>query len=80
MLTSLKNEEVRKAVKSSLLGKVGQFEGEYTSVTGGKDAWIKLLYAPIHNTEGLITGGLGIIEDVTERKRLAEDKDKKWSR
>ena len=72
LLTSLRNEEVRKAAESALSGKAGRFEGEYTSVTGGKHAWIKLLYAPIHNTEGLITGGLGIIEDVTERK-IAED-------
>ncbi len=72
LLTSLRNKEVRKAVESVLSGKAGQFEGEYTSVTGEKHIWIKLVYAPISNTEGLVTGGLGIIEDITERKRAEE--------
>ena len=74
--TSLTNPGVRKAVETALSGKVGEFEGEYTSVTGGKCAWLKLVYAPIPDLEGSVTGGLGIVEDITKRKRLEEEKQK----
>ncbi len=72
--TSLTNPGVRKAVETALSGKVGEFEGEYTSVTGGKCAWLKLVYAPIPDLEGSVTGGLGIVEDITKRKRLRRRK------
>ncbi len=74
--TSLTNPGVRKAVEAALSGKMGEFEGEYTSVTGGKCAWLKLVYAPIPDIEGSVTGGLGIVEDITTRKRLEEEKHK----
>ena len=74
--TSLTNPGVRKVVEAALSGKVGEFEGEYTSVTGGKCAWLKLVYAPIPDIEGSVTGGLGIVEDITTRKRLEEEKQK----
>jgi PAS domain S-box-containing protein len=74
LLTSLRNEQVRMALESALSGKVGQFEDEYISVTGEKRVWLKLLYAPISNAKGSITGGLGIFEDITERKRMEEER------
>ena len=69
LLTSLKNEGVRKAVESALSGKAGQFEGEYTSVTGHKTSWLNLEYAPFIGTDGLVSGGIGIFQDISERKQ-----------
>ncbi|MGC8603794.1 MAG: PAS domain-containing protein, partial [Desulfomonilaceae bacterium] len=69
LMIYLKNEEVIKAVKMALSGKTGEFLGEYTSVTGSKTAWLSITYAPLFNSNGSISGGMGIVQDITARKK-----------
>ena len=71
-LTSIKDERVRRAFEEAFSGKVGRFEGEYTSVVGRKQFWLRLLSAPISNKTGLVTGVLGIFEDISKRKQAEE--------
>jgi len=65
----LKNEDdgVVKAVRDSLKGKVGIYEGEYSSMTAMKVTPVRSIFSPIMGKEGLIKGGVGIIEDFTVR-------------
>lgn len=71
-LTSIKDERVRMAFEEAFSGKVGRFEGEYTSVVGRKQFWLRLLSAPVSNKTGLVTGVLGIFEDISKRKQAEE--------
>lgn len=69
LMVSLKNEEVRSAIKMALSGKTGEFVGEYTSVTGSKTAWLNTIYAPVFNSSGSVSGGIGIVQDISARKK-----------
>jgi PAS domain S-box-containing protein len=62
-------EKIRELIRQTLEGRVARFEGPYTSQTGQKTTHIQALFAPIHGPSGVI-GGLGIVEDVSERKRI----------
>ena len=62
----------RSAVAQSLAGVPGRFEGQYTSVTGGRTSYIKANFVPVFSDNEIIAGGMMVVEDLTERKR-AED-------
>ncbi len=70
---SLEGEPTRDAivrlVRRALEGKPGRYEGPYRSKTGQKTTHIQALLAPIHGPAGVM-GGISIVEDVTERKRI----------
>ena len=58
------------AVGQALGGGQGSYEGIYSSVTAKKNTPVRCLFTPMNVGGGGITGGVGIIEDITERKRL----------
>lgn len=61
------------AVCRALTGNDGFYEDEYHSVTAAKVTPVRILFAPIKLGNGEIHGGVGIVEDITER-RMAEQK------
>ncbi|MGO8880333.1 MAG: PAS domain S-box protein [Desulfomonilaceae bacterium] len=69
LLASLQNEMVKRAVQSALLGKIGEYAGEYTFATGGKTAWVDIIYTPVFNPNGSVSGAIGIFQDVSGRKK-----------
>jgi len=58
-------------VSKSLNGEFGYYEGEYISYTGGKTSIIKANWIPI-SRDGNVIAGVGIVEDITARKRAEE--------
>jgi two-component system cell cycle sensor histidine kinase/response regulator CckA len=58
-------------VKTSLRGEQAYFEGEYRSYTGDKNSYIRAVWIPIKQ-KGEILAGVGIVEDITEQKRVME--------
>ena len=74
-LKSLSDQNVRKATSEVLMGRKSAFEGDYHSVTAGKTTPVKVLAVPVLDEFGKVHGGIGIVEDITER-RLAEEKIK----
>ena len=49
--------------------KDGLYEGFYRATTGLAEIWVSMKTAPIFDSEGKITGGICIVEDITERKK-----------
>ena len=76
LMTSLENTEVREAVRAALSGKIGQFEGDYTSVLSSKQMCLNVIYAPITDEHGVPTSGMGIFDDITDRKRIEREKER----
>ncbi len=72
-LRSLKDPRMKEAIQAALSGGTGHFEGEYTSVTGKKTRSLRADYNPIVSNDGTVTGGIGVFEDMTDRKRLEEE-------
>jgi PAS domain S-box-containing protein/putative nucleotidyltransferase with HDIG domain len=68
-LKSIKDRVTLPALISALEGNEGFYEGIYRVTTSPAEVYISMRTVPSHGEDGKITGGLGIIEDITERKR-----------
>lgn len=74
-MTKLPDRNIVKAVKAALQGETAIYEDNYHSVTAEKVTPVRAAFAPIlstDNTYGKAEGGIGIIEDITERKAAEE--------
>lgn len=72
LLSSVKNKKMKAAVKNCLCGRHASYEGNYLSVTGGRISNLKAIYGPIRSEGGVIEGGVGLVADISERKREEE--------
>ncbi len=71
-MLDLPDKKIVGAVKQALDGKSGYYDDDYRSFTSHKVTPIHALFAPIIFEKGEIIGGIGIIDDITERKRAEE--------
>ena len=67
-INRIDNPEMTAAIKTAIDGGTGHFEGGYASASGGRSSFLQVLTQGIHATDGSITGGIGIFQDVTESK------------
>ena len=72
LIKSLKDEEVRDATLSVLAGQIVHHEGKYTSVTSGKSAYLRGVFSPIFSNDGSVVSAIGVVEDITRRKKTEE--------
>ncbi|MCA9610605.1 MAG: PAS domain-containing protein [Myxococcales bacterium] len=68
-MRTLPNEQLRAALEEALAGRVGEFDGEYTSVTGNRTRLFRATLSPILR-DGRVEGGVGIVDDVTDRREI----------
>ena len=68
-INDLPNKEFLKEINRTLKGERGYYEGLYTSYTGKKEAQIRADWIPIFD-DGKVTGGVGIVADITEQMKL----------
>jgi two-component system sensor histidine kinase EvgS len=71
-ILQLPDQQIVASIKSAIKGQAGTYEGIYTSITGGKSTHIRAMFTPIKLPDGTLTGGLGIVEDNTARKKYEE--------
>jgi PAS domain S-box-containing protein len=69
MMRQLTNDKMREAVAASLKGEVGYYEGDYLSVTAENLTPVRTIFQPIFSSEGVLSGGVTIFEDISERKQ-----------
>jgi two-component system cell cycle sensor histidine kinase/response regulator CckA len=75
-MVNLPDKNIVSAVQKALNGSQGFYEGVYSSVTAKKNTPVRCLFAPMNVGGGGITGGVGIIEDITDSKRAEEERQK----
>jgi len=68
-LTYLQDEEMKSAIAVCLSGKQAHYDGYYRSRRTGKVTPIKADFSPIVAEDGMVLGGTGIIQDISEEKR-----------
>ena len=65
--------EIAKAMKNAISGDVSRnIELKY-SLSDGKEGWTTESYFPLKDSDGRTVGAVGVIEDITERKRAEEE-------
>jgi|GEM_PF-698053 len=75
-MLNLPDKNMVLTVREALSGRIGRYEDIYHSVTAKKATPMRALFAPMISKGGEILGGVGIIEDITERKMAEEEKAK----
>ncbi|MCF8338199.1 MAG: PAS domain S-box protein [Bacteroidales bacterium] len=73
MLTQLKDEKLVNAIYQTLTEGSSYYEDWYQSITADKVTYLKILFKGILNENDEITMGVGLVEDITERKKAEED-------
>jgi PAS domain S-box-containing protein len=63
--------EMRASLRQALDGNISVFEGVYTSITGGKTLYLRVIFNPV-SPERIPTEVIATLEDITERKRSEE--------
>jgi len=69
MFDMLKEREMLKAIEDSITTGEGYFEGEYSAVTSNTTTPVRAFLKAINSSEKTIIGGVGIVEDFTEKKQ-----------
>jgi len=69
LVASIVDEQMKKAVKDVFSRKIGHFEGEYHTVSTDITVNIKADYSPNIADDGTFFGGIGVFEDISERKK-----------
>jgi PAS domain S-box-containing protein len=72
-MMNLPDKKIAAAVRKALGGSTGFYEGNYHSVTAEKITPLRVIFAPLNIGNGDVPGGMGIIEDVTGRKKAEEE-------
>jgi len=62
----LRDTRVLAAIRQALDGEEGYYEGEYRPTTSTALIHVALRTAPIFDAQGQVSGGVGIVEDVTD--------------
>lgn len=73
---SIRDEIMRNAIAEALSGKRTHFEGEYLTVTGNVLTQMSANFSPAIDSDGSVSGVIGIFEDITERKLVEKDRER----
>jgi len=72
MLSVLQNNTLSAAIEESLRTGSGYFEGEYTAESNGRTTPVRIFLKATRSDDSTIIGGIGTLEDFTERKSFEQ--------
>lgn len=67
---TFKDKRIKTAIAACLSGKRGSYKGDCTFKLNSNILAINANFSPILSADGFFLGGIGIIEDITEHKRM----------
>ncbi len=71
-LKILKERTTIPAMEKAIRGMVSSYEGPYQATLSESFIYISCTASPIHDAGGTIIGGMGVIQDITDRMRAEE--------
>jgi PAS domain S-box-containing protein len=72
LLANVRDPGMVAAIRDTLTGKIGYYEGDYTSVITGKKSTLRIISQPVGTKNDGHFGAMGIVEDITERRQMEE--------
>ncbi len=73
-LLTLRDQHIMDCIRATLNGEHAYYEGDYASVTTTKVTPLRIHFAPCYDKRGEVNGGVGIVEDTTEQRRIEEER------
>lgn len=80
-IRSLKDKRILSCIQAALKGENGFYEGHYDTTTSREHLYVSIKTSPVYDDKKNIIGGVGVVEDVTERTKeftFVEDTQKKY--
>jgi diguanylate cyclase (GGDEF)-like protein/PAS domain S-box-containing protein len=71
-MKTLKDQSIMPALRKATEGEEGGYEGFYETADFGK-IWIAIRTAPIFTRDGEVSSCVGIVQDITQRKKMEDD-------
>lgn len=71
-MKTLNDQSFLPVIRDAIKGEFGRYEGEYNATFSDARVWVGITCAPSLDSDGVIDGGVAIVEDISERK-LAEE-------
>jgi PAS domain S-box-containing protein len=71
-MKTLTDKSVLPALRRAVAGEEGEYGGLYCAMTSSAEIWISMRTAPLRDPSGEITGGMGIVEDVSDARRIEQ--------
>ena len=72
-MMDLPDKRIMPALKAALTGEEGYYEGLYHTLKSDRDIHVRLRTSPLRNAAGTIWGGVGIVEDISEKTRIEQE-------
>lgn len=72
-LGKLKDQSFVPIVKKAFAGQVGHHETYYEATTSSAELWLSARAVPLRDAEENVIGVMGVVEDITERKKMEEE-------
>lgn len=66
-MNTVRDQRIIEPLREALRGKPARYEGEYISTLTSRKIRVTLHTAPVFDAEGKVSGGVGIVEDVSAR-------------
>jgi PAS domain S-box-containing protein len=70
-MRTVRDQGILPALERTLTGEVGSYEGRYQATTSDAAPWVSIRMAPLRDAHGVVLGGMGVVEDITEHVRAA---------
>jgi PAS domain S-box-containing protein len=72
LIANVRDPGMVAAIRDTLAGKIGYYEGDYTSVLTGKKSTLRIIGQPVGTKKDGCFEAMGIVEDITERRQMEE--------
>jgi PAS domain S-box-containing protein len=70
---NLKDQSYLSAMIKVLEGRPSYYEGFYEATTSTAKLWLSVRLSPLCDAGGKVLGGMGVMEDITERKKVEDE-------
>jgi len=72
VIRKLKDQSFIPAMEKIFEGQSSYHEGFYEATTSSARLWLSLYFSPLRSANGDVIGGMGVVEDITERRQVEE--------
>ncbi|HMP75580.1 MAG TPA: PAS domain S-box protein [Kiritimatiellia bacterium] len=73
-LAEMATAQLLPTLQTALEGGEGFHEGPHGFTALDPDTWLSLRTAPLHDENGAVTGGIAIVQDLSDRRRVEEER------